>query len=259
LRVNEPIVIDNTDWVFDRVNPNAYIVGASRKVIPIEDLTANGRGYKIRSNVPVEDLALRFRRINWVGSSSVSGGVFWLGKSELITQYNHAYQESSIEVHIFQKQQPSYKWLDWDYDIAIARCEANPTVVVGERVTDDRHWLLVKGDVKCLVGVDWSKYQDDKMTAGISVGDVKAAYEEMKSSSDWNFDNDNPNAYIVGASRRVIPIGSVTSNHRGYKIHSHIPVDELSKKFDGINWVGSSSVSGGVFWLNQEELKAQYE
>jgi len=111
-------------------------------------------------------------------------------KSDIYTEYDSMFGskclrasepvKTDLEVHIFQKQQPSYKWLDWDYDMAIARCEANPTVIMGARVTDDRHWLLVKGDVECLIGVDWSKYQDDKMTAGISVGDVKAAYEGVR-------------------------------------------------------------------------------
>ena len=85
---------------------------------------------------------------------------------------------SDIEVHIFQKQKHSYKWLDWDYDMAIARCEANPSVVIGSRVSDDRHWILVKGNVEPLIGVDWSKYQEDKMTTGLSVGDVRKAYME---------------------------------------------------------------------------------
>ena len=91
----------------------------------------------------------------------------------------------------------------------------------------------------------------------LSIPECVAAYAAV--GSDWVFDNKTPNAFIVGASRRVIPIGSITNNHRGYKIHSNIPVDKLSEKFDSIDWVGSSSVSGGVFWLTQQELKEQYE
>ena len=58
--------------------------------------------------------------------------------------------------------------------------------------------------------------------------------------------------------KTMITADEITSNHRGYKIHSNILIDELQKRFNNISWYGSSSVSGGVFWLNKDEILKQY-
>ena len=74
-------------------NYDFYVMGAAPnnlKDVP----TSNNRGYYVKSLIDVEVLKERFRNIQWTSYSSVSGGVAWRTKIELIKCYIENYPES---------------------------------------------------------------------------------------------------------------------------------------------------------------------
>ncbi len=75
------------DWFWDNNNPTHYCIAASRKIISIDDVNKNHRGYKLSSKLDTTVLQDRFNNVPWEGTSSVSGGVFSLPKNEISKQY----------------------------------------------------------------------------------------------------------------------------------------------------------------------------
>jgi len=88
-------------------------------------------------------------------------------------------EHPDLEIRIYNKTETAKKWLDWNWDIAIKRnSKKGEYICKGETATDDYHWILVKGDIDILTKIDWSKLNDNKMTAGIGKADVIKAYME---------------------------------------------------------------------------------
>jgi hypothetical protein len=74
----------------DKKEADFFVLGASPSTIRnIEDVHENNRGYYIKSNINVELVKSNFKNTPWnlISNSSVSGGVAWLTKSELIQGY----------------------------------------------------------------------------------------------------------------------------------------------------------------------------
>ena len=82
-----------------------FVFGAApSNLINASDVVDSNRGYYLKAKINKEELKENFRLVNWQGNSSVSGGVAWLTKHELITQYN---QLKGVEVND-QEQPVSY-------------------------------------------------------------------------------------------------------------------------------------------------------
>jgi len=91
-------------------------------------------------------------------------------------------EHDDLEVRIYNKMPTAEKWLDWDWDIAIKRNTKNGEFVTrGEKASSDYHWILVKGKnqsvVDTLLSIDYSKLNDNKMTAGMGKADIVEAYK----------------------------------------------------------------------------------
>jgi len=89
-------------------------------------------------------------------------------------------EHPDLEIHIYNKTQTSEKWLSWDYDIAVKRTSKKGEFVLSGAGVEC-HWILIKAKNKCVVDnlldIDWSKLNDNKMTAGMGKADVIKAYE----------------------------------------------------------------------------------
>ncbi len=89
-------------------------------------------------------------------------------------------EHDDLEVHIYNKMPTAKKWLNWDWDIAVRRnSNKGEFITKGETAKDDTHWILVKGPIKNLLKIDWSKLNDNKMTTGMGKADVVKAYKEI--------------------------------------------------------------------------------
>jgi len=67
-----------------------FIFGsAPHKILPVDMVQPNNRGYYIKSKIDVKILKHRIKNIDWKkhGNSSVNGGVFWMTKSEIFVAY----------------------------------------------------------------------------------------------------------------------------------------------------------------------------
>lgn len=76
-----------------------FSFGASpTKIVDVTEVQKNNRGYYIKSLIDKEELKDKIRDVDWnsIGASSVSGGVFWVGKDEYIKYYCGFYGE---EIH----------------------------------------------------------------------------------------------------------------------------------------------------------------
>jgi len=90
-----------------------------------------------------------------------------------------------IEIKIYNKTKTAEKWLYWDWDIAIKRSSKKGEYITDKnKITKDYHWILIKAKspdaLKILKSIDWSKANDNKMTAGISKSDVINLYLKIK-------------------------------------------------------------------------------
>ena len=73
------------------------------------------------------------------------------------------------------------KWLTWDWDIAVKRnSKKGEFITKGKKATTDTHWILIKGPIEKLTKIDWSKINDNKMTAGMGKADIVKAYKEIE-------------------------------------------------------------------------------
>lgn len=80
------------DFEFSK-NGTWFIFGAApHKIIPSEEKILNNRGYTFYSS---EEIVERLRKIDWkkYALSSVSGGVAWFSKQQIITIYNEVYYD----------------------------------------------------------------------------------------------------------------------------------------------------------------------
>ncbi len=90
-------------------------------------------------------------------------------------------EHDAFTTRIYNKTETAKKQLKWDWDIAIQRnSKKGGYILRGEDATDERHWILIKcSDEKALdifKSVDWSKVNDNKMTAGMGKADIVKAY-----------------------------------------------------------------------------------
>ena len=90
-------------------------------------------------------------------------------------------EHPDIEIRIYNKTEGARKWLEWDWDLAVKRNSKKGTVSLNknEVIKGDTHWILIKGNMKNLLKIDWSKVNNNKMTAGMGKADVVRAYMEV--------------------------------------------------------------------------------
>jgi phage terminase large subunit-like protein len=91
-------------------------------------------------------------------------------------------EHKDLEIRIYNKTESAKKQLVWDWDIAVKRNSKNGEFITkGETATEDYHWILIKtrnkSTYKRLLSIDWSKLNDNKMTAGMGKADVVKAYK----------------------------------------------------------------------------------
>ncbi len=92
---------------------------------------------------------------------------------------------TDLEIKIYNKTITAKKWLDWDWDIAIKRnSKKGEFILKPQKATPNTHWILVKAKNKevlnNLIQIDYSKANDEKMTAGMSRSDIIKLYEKVK-------------------------------------------------------------------------------
>lgn len=63
-----------------------FVFGASPKKI-IRKAEANNRGYFLKSKIEIDALVEKIKSVDWKGNSCANGGVFWLTKTEFLSQY----------------------------------------------------------------------------------------------------------------------------------------------------------------------------
>jgi predicted RNA methylase len=84
-----------------------------------------------------------------------------------------------LDIRIYNKMPTAKKWLTWNWDIAVKRnSKKGEFIERGEVAGEDTHWILIKGPLDYLRKIDWSKLNDNKMTAGIGKADVIKAFKE---------------------------------------------------------------------------------
>ncbi|MCY4419307.1 MAG: hypothetical protein OXB93_05610 [Cytophagales bacterium] len=82
---------ETKDFVFG--NPKDYdifVFGAAPKKIT-QEAKPNNRGYYLKSKIGTQKLINRLQKIDWKGNSSAQGGVYWLNKTEFLSQYQTHY------------------------------------------------------------------------------------------------------------------------------------------------------------------------
>jgi hypothetical protein len=87
---NPPTFCEDFSITLNPDEADFYLMGASPTTLKeIHEVKVNNRGYYIKSNIPVEDLRNNILSIPWnnLGSSTASGGVYWISKPELIKHY----------------------------------------------------------------------------------------------------------------------------------------------------------------------------
>ncbi len=93
-------------------------------------------------------------------------------------------QHPDFETRIYNKTQGALKYLDWDWDIAIKRNTKNGEFITEGKASADYHWMLVKVKnkeiLKRFLKIDYTRINDNKMTAGMGKADIVKAYLEVK-------------------------------------------------------------------------------
>ncbi len=94
-------------------------------------------------------------------------------------------EHEDFETKIYNKMPTAVKWLSWDWDIAVKRNTKNGEYIIsGEIASENYHWILIKAktkeSLKKLIKIDYSKINDNKMTAGMGKADIVKAYKEIK-------------------------------------------------------------------------------
>ena len=89
LRFDPNIYKDTNDWVFsNKKDYDFFIFGASpKKVISIPNDKNRGYYIKLKNKKNKTDIIDNFKNISWNGNSSVSGGVSWFTKPEIVKIY----------------------------------------------------------------------------------------------------------------------------------------------------------------------------
>lgn len=90
-------------------------------------------------------------------------------------------EHEDLEIRIYNKTKQAEKWLAWDWDIAIKRNSKLGIYSTDHKeVTNEYHWILIKGPIDKLKRIDWSKLNDNKITAGMGKADIIKAYNLLK-------------------------------------------------------------------------------
>lgn len=84
---------------------------------------------------------------------------------------------SGLDIKIYNKTEGAKKWLSWDWTVAVKRNSKKGEYITDHSLIEDKsHWILIKGDLSILETIDYSKLNDNKMTAGMGKADVVRAY-----------------------------------------------------------------------------------
>lgn len=100
LRAKKIIITETNDFSIVGKHDSSGVIfsfGASpSKIIHREAVKESNRGYFLSPKIDKELLITKIKAVNWnnYGKSSVSGGVFWLTKTEYIMSYEDFYNES---------------------------------------------------------------------------------------------------------------------------------------------------------------------
>tara|TARA_R100001369_G_scaffold85496_1_gene119233 strand:+ start:118 stop:921 length:804 start_codon:yes stop_codon:yes gene_type:complete len=93
LRFKPELYKETKDWEYgDKDNYDFFVMGAS--INTIKDFpTINNRGYyiKVKENINIEKVKDNFKTLKCEKYSSVSGGVAWMTKPELVKNYKESY------------------------------------------------------------------------------------------------------------------------------------------------------------------------
>lgn len=82
----------------EKEDADVFVFGsAPHKIINLEDVKPNNRGYFLKSSIDKEDLMCKIRGVDWanLGNSSVSGGVFWISTNEFIKHYKEKWENGN--------------------------------------------------------------------------------------------------------------------------------------------------------------------
>lgn len=78
---------DIPDFSFsDSGDYDLFVFGAAPKRI-IKQAKPNNRGHFLKAHIDINQLIKNFKAVDWQGNSCANGGVYWLTKNELATQY----------------------------------------------------------------------------------------------------------------------------------------------------------------------------
>ena len=87
LRRYEPEAIDNPYFTFEKDGADFYVIGASRKVKELHEVTKNSRGYYIKLKDKKFDQFVRdrFSSFDWysIGTGVAGGGVVWINQEQI--------------------------------------------------------------------------------------------------------------------------------------------------------------------------------
>lgn len=70
----------------DSTHYDIFVFGAAPKKITRHP-QPNNRGYFLQSKINIDTLINKIKAVDWQGNSCANGGVFWLSKTEFLTQY----------------------------------------------------------------------------------------------------------------------------------------------------------------------------
>jgi hypothetical protein len=76
-------------------SPDLFMFGAApTKLIAPDTVNKNNRGHYLKINIPIQEFRVKINSVDWkmYGASSVSGGVSWFTKDEIIKLYKRKYQ-----------------------------------------------------------------------------------------------------------------------------------------------------------------------
>ena len=176
----------------DFINHSLDVADTVAFIVPLALSTSWTAQKNVRSDASlVYEMKLPKNSFTFDGKSVDVPSVFqvWRKCSDNLRLTKPQTEHPELEIKIYNKTKNAEKWLDWDWDIAVKRNSKNGEFTTNrEEVTNDTHWILIKGDIELLSKIDWSKLNDNKMTAGMGKADVIKAYKEVKSEENRQMD-----------------------------------------------------------------------
>ena len=88
MRVPTPSIVDNEDWFYDIVNPNAFINVNTRVAYPIEHKSRSNSSLRITTNLSIDELNEKMKVVPWSGVVATTGGLYSLTKTDISMQYS---------------------------------------------------------------------------------------------------------------------------------------------------------------------------